>query len=170
MTLFFSNRTIIGRFEKKRGHFGKIFPIFWENDKFFSLFFPVHVHLQSSMFNMTCYYSAWHRNVAILLSGATRHLLPPFLPSSLSFLPSSLPFFQEMVSVESFIELVKKRDIGRLKFAIRETNFNIDRRDEVPIPKTNRNKGRPPNNPTPPPLLNFRFYFGLNKISEVEYN
>ncbi len=41
------------------------------------------------------------------------------------------PFFQEMVSVESFIELVKKRDIGRLKFAIRETNFDIDSRDEV---------------------------------------
>ena len=39
--------------------------------------------------------------------------------------------FQEMVSVESFIELVKKRDIGRLKFAIRETNFDIDSRDEV---------------------------------------
>ena len=39
--------------------------------------------------------------------------------------------FQEMVSVESFIELVKKRDLGRLKFAIRETNFDINSRDEV---------------------------------------
>ncbi len=39
--------------------------------------------------------------------------------------------FQEMVSIESFIELVKKRDIGRIKFAIRETNFNIDSKDEV---------------------------------------
>lgn len=36
-----------------------------------------------------------------------------------------------MVSIESFIELVKKRDIGRIKFAIRETNFNIDSKDEV---------------------------------------
>ncbi len=36
-----------------------------------------------------------------------------------------------MVSVESFIDLVKKRDIGRIKFAIRETNFNIDTKDEV---------------------------------------
>ena len=39
--------------------------------------------------------------------------------------------FQEMVSIESFIELVKKRDIGRIKFAIRETNFDINSRDEV---------------------------------------
>ena len=36
-----------------------------------------------------------------------------------------------MVSIESFIELVKKRDIGRLKFAIREANFDIDSQDEV---------------------------------------
>ena len=33
--------------------------------------------------------------------------------------------------MESFIELVKKRDIGRLKFAIREANFDIDSQDEV---------------------------------------
>ena len=36
-----------------------------------------------------------------------------------------------MVSIESFIELVKKRDIGRIKFAVRETNFDIDSKDEV---------------------------------------
>ena len=36
-----------------------------------------------------------------------------------------------MVSIESFLELVKKRDIGRIKFAIRETNFDINNKDEV---------------------------------------
>ena len=41
--------------------------------------------------------------------------------------------FQEMVSIESFLELVKKRDIGRIKFAIRETNFDINSKDEVSL-------------------------------------
>ena len=38
-----------------------------------------------------------------------------------------------MVSIESFLELVKKRDIGRIKFAIRETNFDINSKDEVSL-------------------------------------
>lgn len=40
-------------------------------------------------------------------------------------------YLQEMVTVDTLVELVRKRDIGRIKFAIREANFYIDSRDEV---------------------------------------
>ena len=44
--------------------------------------------------------------------------------------PSSV-LSQEMVGVESFIDFVKKRDLGRVKFAIRENNYDLDTQDEV---------------------------------------
>ena len=36
-----------------------------------------------------------------------------------------------MVGVETFIDFVKKRDLGRIKFAIRESHYDLDSQDEV---------------------------------------
>lgn len=36
-----------------------------------------------------------------------------------------------MVSVETFIDYIKKKDIARIRFSIRDSNFDIDTRDEV---------------------------------------
>lgn len=55
--------------------------------------------------------------------------LPPNSVSNRSSPCSSLS--QEMVGVEGFIEFVKKRDIGRIQYAIRENNYDLDTQDEV---------------------------------------
>ena len=36
-----------------------------------------------------------------------------------------------MVSVKMFVEFVKSKDLGRIKFAIKETHFDLDVQDEV---------------------------------------
>jgi hypothetical protein len=36
-----------------------------------------------------------------------------------------------MVSVQTFVDFVKKKDVGRIKFAIRETLFDLDSTDQV---------------------------------------
>ena len=38
-----------------------------------------------------------------------------------------------MISVETFVEFVKKRDLGRMKFAIRDAHFDLDSTDEVSL-------------------------------------
>ena len=43
---------------------------------------------------------------------------------------------QDMVSVETFIDYIKKNDIARIKFAIRESDFQLDARDEVSIQRS----------------------------------
>ena len=68
---------------------------------------------------------------ALILGNDGPYLKPCILVTNMRLTYFTIESFQEMVSVESFIDLVKKRDIGRLKFAIRETNFDIDSRDEV---------------------------------------
>ncbi len=47
----------------------------------------------------------------------------------ISAISSSLS--QEMVSVDTFLEFVRKKDLGRIKFALRENHFDIDSQDEV---------------------------------------
>jgi len=38
---------------------------------------------------------------------------------------------QEMVTVETFAEFIRKKDVGRIRFAIRETLYDLDAADEV---------------------------------------
>ena len=38
---------------------------------------------------------------------------------------------QEMVTVETFVEFIRKKDVGRIRFAIRETLYDLDATDEV---------------------------------------
>jgi len=38
---------------------------------------------------------------------------------------------QEMVTVETFTEFIRKKDVGRIRFAIRETLYDLDATDEV---------------------------------------
>jgi len=38
---------------------------------------------------------------------------------------------QEMVSVQTFVDFIKNKDVGRIKFAIREAQFDLDSTDEV---------------------------------------
>jgi len=36
-----------------------------------------------------------------------------------------------MVTVETFVEFLRKKDVGRIRFAIRETLYDLDATDEV---------------------------------------
>jgi len=36
-----------------------------------------------------------------------------------------------MVTVETFVEFIRKKDVGRIRFAIRETLYDLDATDEV---------------------------------------
>jgi len=38
---------------------------------------------------------------------------------------------QEMVTVDTFAEFIRKKDVGRIRFAIRETLYDLDATDEV---------------------------------------
>ena len=38
---------------------------------------------------------------------------------------------QEMISVETFVGFIRKKDVGRIRFAIRETLYDLDATDEV---------------------------------------
>jgi len=38
---------------------------------------------------------------------------------------------QEMVTVETFVDFIRKKDVGRIRFAIRETLYDLDATDEV---------------------------------------
>ena len=40
---------------------------------------------------------------------------------------------QDMVSVETFVDFVRKRDLTRIKHAIRETSYDLDTQDDVSI-------------------------------------
>jgi len=40
-------------------------------------------------------------------------------------------YVQEMVTVETFVEFIRKKDVGRIRFAIRETLYDLDATDEV---------------------------------------
>ena len=42
-----------------------------------------------------------------------------------------VPPWQAMISVTTFVEFVKNRDVGRIKYAIREADFSLDSHDEV---------------------------------------
>ena len=41
-----------------------------------------------------------------------------------------------MVSVQTFIDFIKKQDLGRIKYALRETHFDINSKDEVSTSST----------------------------------
>jgi hypothetical protein len=55
----------------------------------------------------------------------------PVAPTPPTDAPFYLPPWQAMISVSTFVEFVKNRDIGRIKYAIREADFNLDTHDEV---------------------------------------
>ena len=55
----------------------------------------------------------------------------PPAPTPPTDAPFYLPPWQAMISVNTFVDFVKNRDIGRIKYAIREADFNLDTYDEV---------------------------------------
>ena len=43
-----------------------------------------------------------------------------------------------MVTVETFVEFIRKKDVGRIRFAVREALYDLDATDEVRTLHANR--------------------------------
>ena len=56
-------------------------------------------------------------------------MLQPF--NLLNVLSYVVCFVQDMVTVETFVDFIRKKDVGRIRFAIRETLYDLDSTDEV---------------------------------------
>ena len=62
--------------------------------------------------------------------GSAPPALVPLVPRLLSSF-SRLCTPQDMVSVQTFLDFIRKQDLGRIKYALRESHFDINSKDEV---------------------------------------